>query len=108
MNDYGQDDGLGISFSGMIGVFLTVLGVGVLLWVVVSIYLLFTDNSSFYLIDDLLPAEIVFGDFPDGSIFVPREFFVFGVPLSALSIGGRIGIALLKNGVSLFEKPKKN
>jgi len=91
----------------MIGIFLTAVGVGVLLWVAVSIYLLFTESSVFFMLDELLPQEIVLGQFPDGGLFVPREFFVFGVPLSALSIGGRIGIALLKNGVSLVEKRKR-
>ena len=107
MNYYNQDNDFGISFSNLIGIFLAAVGVGVLLWVAVSIYQLFTDSSAFFMLDNLIPEEIIVGQFPDGALFVPREFFVYGVPLAALSIGGRIGIAMLKSGVSLFEKPEK-
>ena len=107
MNNYPQENELSWSLSNMVGIFLTVLGVGVLLWVVVSLYLLFTGSSAFTLMDRLVPAEIMFSDFPVGNLFLPREFFVFGVPLAALSIGGRIGVSLLTNGVKLFEKPAK-
>lgn len=107
MDNYRQENQLGWSLSSLIGIFLTMLGVGVLLWVVISIYLLFTENSSFLLMDEMLPDQIFFGQFDGGELLVPREFFLFGVPLSALSIGARIGISLLKNGGSLFEKPNR-
>lgn len=105
MNNYPQENQLGWSLSNMIGIFLTVLGVGIVLWVAVSIYLLFTQSSAFFMLDKLVPEQIYFGEFPDGELLLPREIFVFGVPLAALSIGGRIGVSLLRSGVKLFEKP---
>ena len=107
MDNYGRENELGLSLGGMIGIFLIIIGVGVVLWVVISLYLLFTDSSAFFMVDKLIPPEIVFGQFDEGQLFVPREIFLFAVPLSELSIGARIGIALLSGGTKLFEKPKK-
>ncbi|MCP4139175.1 MAG: hypothetical protein GY755_02600 [Chloroflexi bacterium] len=108
MNTYGEENELNWSFSGMIGIFLIFTGVGVLLWVAVSLYLLFTDSGAFIFMDEILGAKIAITE-AEGTdaILLPRELFLFGIPISALSIGARIGITMLTNGVKLAEKPKK-
>lgn len=40
------------------GVLLTLLGAGVVLWTVVDIFQLFTHRSAFIVLDEIVPAQI--------------------------------------------------
>ncbi len=107
MNTYGQENEFNWSLSSMVGGFLIVTSVGVLLWVVISLFLLFTDSSAFFVLEEIVPAKIILADVEGSELLFPRELLIFGIPVWALSVGTRIGIVLLKNGVKLAEKTKK-
>jgi len=107
MQDYSRENVLGWSISNMIGSFLALLGAAVLIWVVISLFQLFTDASSFFVLDEIIPQEMVISNSPNGSTLLPREILIFGVPIWALTASTSIGITMLKGGVSLMEKPRK-
>ena len=107
MQNYSRENDLSWSPSNLIGGFLILLGVVVLIWVVISIYQLFTNASSFFVMDAIIPQEIALSDVPNGNFLIPRELLIFGVPIWALSVSTSIGITMLKGGLSLIEKSRK-
>ena len=107
MNTYGRENENNWSLSSMIGGFLIITGVGVLLWVVISLFLLFTDSSAFFVMEEIVPAKIILAGVEGSEVLFPRELLIFGVPIWALSISSKIGLSFLKGGLNLIEKPKK-
>ncbi len=89
------------------GGFLILIGTGILIWVVTSLFQLFTDTSSFLVLDEIIPQTMVITEFSNGTILLPREVLIFGIPIWALSASSKIGLILLKGGLNFIQKPKK-
>jgi uncharacterized membrane protein len=62
VDDY--DSSSSWSPANIMGGFLVILGVGVLIWVVVSLFQLFTTTSSFLMLDRIVPKEMVISQVP--------------------------------------------
>ena len=107
MKAYRQENEISFSISDAIGGFLIIVGVGVLIWVVASLFQLFTNTSSFFTLDEIIPQKIIIADLPDGLILLPREILIFGIPIWALSASSRIGLTLLKSGINFIQKEKE-
>ena len=90
--------------SKIVGVLLTLLGAGVVLWTVVEIFQLFTHGSAFIALDDIVPARI---ELVENGLLLPREILIYGLPIWAFSVTSKIGVMLLKNGLEFVDKPKK-
>ena len=107
MKSYGQENESNWSPSQVMGGFLIMVGTGVLVWVVLSLFQLFTNASAFLVLDQIIPEKMVIMDLYEGTILFPREILIFGVPIWALSASSKIGLTLLKGGLNFIEKPKK-
>ena len=107
MKTYEQENEFSVSISDAIGGFLILVGTGVLIWVVVSLFQLFTSTSAFLVLDQIIPQEMVISESSNGRVLFPRELLIFGIPIWALSASSRIGLTLLKGGLNFIEKPKK-
>lgn len=99
-----EDYESGWTASKIVGVLLTLLGAGVILWTVVEIFHLFTHGSAFIVLDDIVPARI---EIVEGGLLLPREILVYGLPIWAFSVTSKIGVMLLKSGLEFVEKPRK-
>ncbi len=102
-DEYGSG---GLSVSKMAGIFLIVAGVGVILWTVFAISQLFTDQSAFIFMDEIVPSKIVLSE-NQGGLVIPRELLVFGVPVWALGSTARIGTSLVNSGLQYMDRPAK-
>jgi hypothetical protein len=102
-DEYGSS---GWSLSKMAGIFLIVTGVGVILWTVFQISQLFTAQSAFLFLDEIVPAKIVLSE-NEGVLLIPRELFVFGIPVWALGSTARIGASLVHSGLQYMDRPAK-
>jgi hypothetical protein len=102
-DEYGSG---GLSISKMAGIFLIVAGVGVILWTVFAISQLFTDQSAFIFLDEMVPSRIVVSENEEG-LMIPRELLVFGIPVWALGSTARIGTSLVHSGLQYMERPVK-
>ncbi len=107
MKSYGQENEFAFSISDAMGGFLILIGTGILIWVVTSLFQLFTDTSSFLVLDEIIPQTMVITEFSNGTILLPREVLIFGIPIWALSASSKIGLILLKGGLNFMQKPKK-
>jgi hypothetical protein len=109
MNLVGEDENSSFwSPVNIFGGFLVVLGAGVLLWVVSSLFHLFSDTSSFLVLDQIIPKEMIISQSADGAKFLlPRELLIFGIPIWALTVATRIGLTMLKSGLDYVEKPRR-
>jgi hypothetical protein len=109
MNLLGEDETTSfLSPVNLLGGFLVVLGAGVLLWVVSSLFHLFSDASSFLVLNEIVPKEMIISQSANGAKFLfPRELLIFGIPIWALTAATRIGLTLLKSGLDYFEKPRR-
>ncbi|MBN1305143.1 MAG: hypothetical protein JXA13_11975 [Anaerolineales bacterium] len=107
MRNYDDYGGLNLSASNMMGGFLVFLGAGVLIWVVVSLYQLFSSSSTFLVLDGIIPMEMVISETSGGRLLLPREILIFGVPIWALSAATKIGLTLLRSGLQYVDKPSK-
>lgn len=106
IDDY--DGGFSWSPSNIMGGFLVILGVGVLIWVVASLFQLFASTSSFLVLDEIVPKEMVISQAANGAkVLLPREFLIFGVPIWALAASSKIGLTLLRSGLEYVEKPRR-
>lgn len=106
VDDY--DSGLTWSPSNIMGGFLVILGVGVLIWVVVALFQLFTSTSAFLVLDQIVPKEMVISQAGNGGrLLLPREILIFGVPIWALGASSKIGLTLLRSGLEYVEKPRR-
>lgn len=94
----------GWTASKIMGVLLTLLGAGVVLWTVVEIFQLFTHGSAFIVLDDIVPAQI---EVVKNGLLLPRELLIYGLPIWAFSVTTKIGIMLLKNGLEYVDRPRK-
>ncbi len=104
IDDY--DGGFSWSPSNIMGGFLVILGV--LIWVVVSLFQLFTSTSSFLVLDEIVPKEMVISQAANGAkVLLPRELLIFGVPIWALAASSKIGLTLLRSGLEYVEKPRR-
>lgn len=106
MNNYDSNE-FNWSPANVMGGFLVILGAGVLVWVVVSLFQLFTTTSLFLTLDQIVPQEMVISESSNGKILLPREVLIFGVPIWALSVTTKIGIIFVKSGLEHIEKPRK-
>ena len=105
MSIYNPDDyESGWTASKIVGVLLTLLGAGVVLWTVVEIFQLFTHGSAFIVLDEIVPARI---ELLENGLFLPRELLIYGLPIWAFSVTSKIGVMLLKNGLEYVERPRK-
>lgn len=100
-DEYGPSDW---SASKLMGILLTMFGVGVILWTVVEIFQLFTQGSAFIVLDDIVPAQI---EIVENGLRLPRELLIYGLPIWAFSVTSKIGVMLLKNGLEFIERPRK-
>ena len=106
VDDY--DSGFAWSPSNIMGGFLVILGVGVLIWVVVALFQLFTSTSSFLVLDEIVPKEMVISQAANGAkVLLPRELLIFGIPIWALGASSRIGLTILRSGLEYVEKPRR-
>ncbi|MBN2116478.1 MAG: hypothetical protein JW730_07905 [Anaerolineales bacterium] len=106
VNDY--DSGFNWSPANIMGGFLVILGVGVLIWVVVALFQLFTSTSSFLVLDEIIPKEMVISEAANGTkVLLPREILIFGIPVWALGVSSRIGLTILRSGMEYVEKPRR-
>jgi hypothetical protein len=109
MSMYNQNDeyaSSGLTISKIAGVFLILTGVGVILWTVFEISQLFTDQSAFIFLEEMVPAKIALSEDQEG-LLLPREVLVFGIPLWALGTTARIGTMLVNNGLQYMDRPAK-
>ncbi len=106
IDDY--DSSFTWSPSNILGGLLVILGAGVLIWVVVSLFQLFTSTSAFLVLDRIIPKEMVILQSVDGvKVLLPREILIFGIPIWALAASSRIGLIMLRNGLEYVEKPRR-
>jgi hypothetical protein len=106
VDDY--DGGFSWSPSNIMGGFLVILGVGVLIWVVVALFQLFTSTSSFLVLDEIIPREMVISEVSNGArVLLPRELLIFGIPVWALGAASKIGLTILRSGLEYVEKPRR-
>lgn len=109
MKNYDYDPGLKLSFANVMGGFLVFVGVGVLIWVVISLFQLFTSSSPFLIMEGMVPKEVVLSNFGrDSRILLPREILVYGIPVWVLTAASKIGLTLLRGGLEYVDKPKKS
>src|SRR5512144_2603943 len=103
-----DNSGFNWSPSNIMGGFLVILGVGVLLWVVVSLFQLFTGTSAFAVLDRIVPKEMVISQTGSGAkVLLPRELLIFGIPIWALAASSKIGLTILRSGLDYVEKPRR-
>lgn len=106
IDDY--DRGFTWSPSNILGGLLVILGAGVLIWVVVSLFQLFTGTSAFLVLDEIVPKEMLISQGTNGAkLFLPREVLIFGIPIWALAASSKIGLTLLRSGLDYVEKPQR-
>lgn len=106
VDDY--EGGFTWSPSNIMGGLLVILGAGVLIWVVVSLFQLFTSTSSFLVLDEIVPKEMVITQAENGAkLLLPRELLIFGIPIWALVASSRIGLTILRSGLEYVEKPRR-
>jgi hypothetical protein len=106
VDDY--DSGFTWSPASMMGALLVILGVGVLIWVVISLFQLFTGTSAFLVLDRIVPKEMLISQAANGvKVLLPRELLIFGVPIWALGVSSRIGLTILRSGLEYVEKPRR-
>ena len=87
---------------------MAILGAGVLIWVVVSLFQLFTSTSSFLVLDEIVPKEMMVSQAANGAkVLLPRELLIFGIPIWALAAASKIGLTLLRSGLEYVEKPRR-
>ena len=105
MSIYNSEDyESGWTASKIVGVLLTLLGAGVILWTVVEIFQLFTHGSAFIVLDEIVPARI---EIVEDGLLLPREILIYGLPIWAFSVTSKIGVMLLKSGLEYVERPRK-
>lgn len=107
MSNYNQENSFNFTPASILGGFLVILGAGVMLWVVVMLFQLFTDTSIFLILDKIIPQKMVISETSNWIILLPREIVIFGIPIWALTAASKIGLTLLKNGLDYVEKPRK-
>lgn len=90
--------------SKMVGILLTMLGAGVVIWTVVEIFQLFTHGSAFIVLDEIVPVRI---EIVEKGLLLPREVLIYGLPIWAFSVTSKIGVMLLKSGLEYVEHPRK-
>jgi hypothetical protein len=106
VDDY--DSGFNWSPSNIMGGFLAILGVGVLIWVVIALFQLFTSTSSFLVLDQIVPQQMVISQAANGAkVLLPREVLIFGIPVWALGAASKIGLTMLRSGLEYVEKPRR-
>lgn len=106
VDDY--DSGSNWSPSNIMGGFLAILGVGVLIWVVIALFQLFTSTSSFLVLDQIVPQQMVISQAASGAkVLLPREVLIFGIPIWALGAASKIGLTMLRSGLEYVEKPRR-
>ena len=94
-----------IPFAKIVGGILIVLALVTFGWVSLEIYQLYKHGESFLLMDRLIPKNILFLTFEEsGKMYLPREIFVYGLPLWILGLAVQIGVALLKAGSQYGDK----
>ena len=94
--------------TNIMGGFLVILGVGVLIWVVVALFQLFSSTSAFLVLDQIVPREMVISQGTNGArLLLPREILIFGIPIWALGASSRIGLTILRSGLDYVEKPRR-
>ncbi len=103
-----DSSGFSWSPSGILGGILVLLGAGVLIWVVISLFQLFTGTSAFTVLDRIVPREMLISQSPNGAkVLLPREILIFGIPIWALAASSKIGLTILRSGLEYVEKPRK-
>lgn len=106
VDDY--EGGFSWSPANIMGGFLVIMGVGVLIWVVVSLFQLFTGTSSFLVLDEIVPKQMLISQGANGAkVLLPREILIFGIPVWALGAASRIGLTILRSGMEYVEKPRR-
>lgn len=108
MRNTDYDSGFDWSPANIMGGFLVILGVGVLIWVVVALFQLFTTTGSFLVLDGIVPKQMIISQSANGAqTLLPRELLVFGIPIWALSAATKIGLTLLRSGLDYVSKPQR-
>lgn len=92
-----------LPLAKIVGVGLVLAGVVVLAVTVFEIYGLFTRPANFVSFQTLLPERIIVADFEEGFVYLPREVFMYGVPLSLLGLAVKIGEVLLRWGLNYID-----
>ncbi len=94
-----------IPFAKIVGAVLIILALVTFGWVSLEIYQLYKHGEAFLLMDRLIPKNIIISTFEEsGKLYLPREIFVYGLPLWILSLAVQIGVALLKAGSQYVDK----
>jgi hypothetical protein len=107
MQNYDEHSGLSISISNMMGGFQVLLGSGVLVWVVIALFQLFSNASTFLVMDEIIPLEMIISETANSRLLLPRELLIFGIPIWALSAATKIGLTLLRSGLQYVDKPPR-
>ncbi len=94
------------SITKVIGIVLILLGIFGFAWVLWGAHQLFTQGTSFQVLDGMVPAEIAFSH-SASSLLLPREVLVYGIPLFLLSLVTKLGGTLLKWGLDCLEIKKR-
>ncbi len=103
-----DSSGFSWSPSNIMGGILVLLGAGVLIWVVISLFQLFTGTNAFTVLDQIVPREMVIVQSMNGDkILLPREILIFGIPIWALAASSKIGLTILRSGLEYIEKPRR-
>jgi hypothetical protein len=94
-----------VPFGKIVGVILIILALVALGWVLVETYQLYKYGQAFLLTDKLIPKTIpiMMSEETDNRLYLPREIFVYGIPLWILGLAVQVGVALLKAGTQYFE-----
>jgi len=93
--------------SKLVGLALISAGIVVLGGAVLQVYWFLTRPEMFAGFQTLLPERIVVVESEMGTVLLPREFLMYGVPLSLLSLVGKIGGELLSRGVDFLEPVRR-
>lgn len=106
VDDY--ESGFAWSPTNIMGGLLVILGSGILIWVVVALFQLFTSTSAFLVLDQIVPKEMLISQGANGArLLLPREILIFGIPIWALAAASRIGLTILRSGLEYLEKPRR-
>jgi hypothetical protein len=91
----------------IVGALLALAGTGVIIWTVVEIFQLFTQESAFIVLDQIVPREIIVSKNGANSLLLPRELLIFGIPIWALTVTSKIGVMMMKSGLEYVDLPAR-
>ena len=95
-----------LPLAKIVGIGLVLAGVVMLSGTAFELYWLFSHPANFGAFQTLLPERLIVAEFDKGWVYLPREVFEYGVPLSLLGLGVKIGEVFLRWGLNYMD-PKR-